>query len=401
MADNKWMGGWTGSGVALPAPASASFGNGGMGAFATARLDRPDRALRKIAIKQMSGQQLTANEIDRLARRQGVEARYEEAGNNNFGKMDSAYGKAGVPVMMRQRMGAEGSALGAMAARYGEEGVGDVQRLARERLLREEELGNLRLDEARFAQSHREEDYDWARALRERQRQNWDIADHKLADEESARSALMATAVGESQLAETPRSLLSAEYRNADGSVNRNSVLENGITEAARQGNFGAYSALNGELLRRQNAVRSAEADRRKAREGDLRAQKLEADLQKSRTQNNVEFVNAPDGSLLYKYGNSIGKLGNSSGAKNGFEEYSSKAVVVRDGGGKVAEVIQPYIQTVGKGGVVERKPNPRYIEFMNTHGNPPPAGGGNGTAGEPPKDAQTKRGSLIKRLGF
>lgn len=401
MAGNNWMGGWTGSGVALPAPASASFGNGSMGAFATARLDRPDRALRKIAIKQMTGQQLTANEIDRLARRQGVEARYEEAGNNNFGKMDSAYARAGVPVMMRQRLGAEGSTLGSMAARYGEDGVGDVQRLARERLLREEELGKLRLEDARFAQSHREEEYEWARALRERQRQNWNIADRKLAEDESARNALMATAVGESQLAETPRSLVSSEYRNADGSVNQNSVLERSIVEAARQGNFGAYLALNNELLRRQNAVRTAEAYRQKAREGDLRAQKLEVDLQKSRTPNEVEFVNAPDGSLLYQYGNSIGKLGNSTGAKNGFEEYSSKAVVVRDGGGKVVEVIQPYIQTVGKGGVVERKPNPRYIEFLNTHGNPPPADGGNGTAGEPPKDAQTKRGDLMKRLGL
>ena len=380
MAGNNWMGGWTGSGVALPASASASFGNGSMGAFATARLDRPDRALRKIAIKQMMGQQLTANEIDRLARRQGVEARYEEAGNNNFGKMDSAYARAGVPVMMRQRLGAEGSALGAMAARYGEDAVGDVQRLA---------------------QSHREEEYEWARALRERQRQNWNIADQKLADDESARNALMATAVGESQLAETPRSLVAVEYRNVDGSVNQNSVLERGVTEAARAGNFGAYSALNGELLRRQNAVRSAEADRRKAREGDLRVQKLETDLQKSRTSNEVEFVNAPDGSLLYKFGNTVGKLGNSTGAKNGFEEYSNKAVVVRDSGGKVIEVIQPYIQTVGKGGVVERKPNPRYIEFLNTHGNPPPADGGNGTAGEPPKDAQTKRGDLMKRLGL
>lgn len=401
MAGNKWMGGWTGSGVAVPAPSSASFGDGGMGAFATARLDRPDRALRKIAIKQMAGQQLNANEIDRLARRQGVEARYEEAGNSNFGKMDSAYGKAGVPVMMRQRLGAEGSALGSMAARYGEDGVEDVRRLARERLLREEELGSLRLDEARFARSHREEDYDWARALRERQRQNWDVTDRKLADEESARNALMAAAAGEAQLSGTPSALVAPEYRNADGSVNRNSALENGIAEAARRGDYGAYSALNGELLRRQNAVRSAEADRRKAREGDLRARKLEADLQKSRTPNEVDFVNAPDGSLLYKYGNTIGKLGNSTGAKNGFEEYSNKTVVVRDGSGKVVEVIQPYIQTYGKNGVAERKPNPRYIEFMNTHGNPPPAGGGNGTAGEPPKDAQTKSGDLVKRLGL
>lgn len=370
-------------------------------AFATARLDRPDRALRKIAIKQMMGQQLNANELDRLARRQGVEMRYEQFGNTNFGQMNSAYAAAGAPVMMRARLSSEGSALGRLAADFGGDNIGGVQQLNRERLLRERELGNLRLDDMRFAQSHREEDYDWARALRERQRQNWDIADHKLADEESARNALMAAASDEAQLSQTPSSLVAPEYRHADGSVNRNSALENGIAAAARRGDFGAYSALNGELLRRQNAARSAEADRRKAREGDLRLQKLEADLQKSRAPTELEFVNAPDGSLLYKYGNTVGRLGNSRKAAGGNDEYPSKTVVVRDSGGKVVEVIQPYIQTVGAGGVVERKPNPRYIEFINAHGNLPPADGGNGTAGQPPKDAQTKRGDLMKKLGF
>lgn len=370
-------------------------------AFATARLDRPDRALRKIAIKQMMGQQLNANELDRLARRQGVEMRYEQFGNTNFGKMDSAYEKAGAPVMMRARLSSEGSALGRLAADFGGDNIGGVQQLNRERLLRERELGNLRLDDMRFAQSHREEDYDWARALRERQRQNWDIADHKLADEESARNALMAAASDEAQLSQTPSSLVAPEYRHADGSVNRNSALENGIAAAARRGDFGAYSALNGELLRRQSAVRSAEADRRKAREGDLRLQKLEADLQKSKAPTELEFVNAPDGSLLYKYGNTIGKLGNSRKAAGGNDEYPSRTVVVRDAGGKIVEVIQPYIQTVGKDGVAERKPNPRYIEFINAHGNLPPADGGNGTALPPSKDAQTKRGDLMKKLGF
>ena len=291
--------------------------------------------------------------------------------------------------------------MGRLAADFGGDNIGGVQQLNRERLLRERELGNLRLDDMRFAQSHREEDYDWARALRERQRQNWDIADRKLADEESARNALMAAASDEAQLSQTPSSLVAPEYRHADGSVNRNSALENGVAAAARRGDFGAYSALNGELLRRQNAVRSAEADRRKAREGDLRLQKLEADLQKSKAPTELEFVNAPDGSLLYKYGNTIGKLGNSRKAAGGYDEYPSRTVVVRDSGGKIVEVIQPYIQTVGKDGSMERKPNPRYIDYINAHGNLPPADGGNGTAGQPPKDAQTKRGDLMKKLGF
>ena len=370
-------------------------------AFATARLDRPDRALRKIAIKQMMGQQLNANELDRLARRQGVEMRYEQFGNTNFGQMNSAYAAAGAPVMMRARLSSEGSALGRLAADFGGDNIGGVQQLNRERLLRERELGNLRLDDMRFAQSHREEDYDWARALRERQRQNWDLADHKLADEESARNALMAAASDEAQLSQTPSSLVAPEYRHADGSVNRNSALENGVAAAARRGDFGAYSALNGELLRRQSAVRSAEADRRKAREGDLRLQKLEADLQKSRTPAELEFVNAPDGSLLYKYGNTVGRLGNSRKAAGGNDEYPSKTVVVRDAGGKIVEVIQPYIQTAGKDGSMERKPNPRYIDYMNARGNLPPADGGNGTAGQLPKDARAERGVLMKKLGF
>lgn len=373
-------------------------------AFATARLDRPDRALRKIAIKQMMGQQLNANELDRLARRQGVEGRYEQFGNPNFSGgngMDSAYARAGAPFGIRSRLMSEGSTFGRLSAEYGDGNIGGVQQLARERLLRERELGNLAVDNARWNAARRQEDYDWAQELRERQRKNWETVDRKLADEESARNALMAAASGEAQLSQTPSSLVAPEYRHADGSVNRNSALENGVAAAARRGDFGAYSALNGELLRRQNAVRSAEADRRKAREGDLRLQKLEADLQKSRAPTELEFVNAPDGSLLYKYGNTIGKLGNSREAAGGYDEYPSRTVVVRDADGKIVEVIQPYIQTVGKDGVAERKPNPRYIEFINAHGNLPPEKGGNGTALPPSKDAQTKRGDLMKKLGF
>ena len=276
MAGNNWMGGWTGSGVALPAPASASFGNGGMGAFATARLDRPDRALRKIAIKQMTGQQLTANEIDRLARRQGVEARYEEAGNNNFGKMDSAYARAGAPVMMRQRLGAEGSTLGSMAARYGEDAVGDVQRLARERLLREEELGKLRLDAARFANGHMQEDYDWERAVRERNAAMSDLnldaarmrnadAIQKRAEIQRERDELMALHREENQLANAPSSLVALEYRNADGSINGNSVLRKRMDEAARSGNFPAYSALEGVNVSRLKGAAAAQKEQMKS----------------------------------------------------------------------------------------------------------------------------------------
>ena len=276
MAGNNWMGGWTGSGVALPAPASASFGNGSMGAFATARLDRPDRALRKIAIKQMTGQQLTANEIDRLARRQGVEARYEEAGNNNFGKMDSAYARAGVPVMIRQRLGAEGSTLGSMAARYGEDGVGDVQRLNHERLMRESELGNLRLDAARFANGHMQEDYDWERAVRERNAAmsdfNLDAARMRNADAiqkrdeiQRERDELMALRREENQLASTPSSLVAVDFRNADGSVNQNSVLRKRMDEAARSGNFPAYSALEGVNVSRLKGAAAAQKEQMKS----------------------------------------------------------------------------------------------------------------------------------------
>lgn len=376
--------------------------------FASARLDRPDQSLRRIAIKQMSGQALNASEIDRLARRQGVEARYEQFGNPSFSGssgggsgMDSAYARAGAPFGIRSRLMSEGSTLGRLGAEYGDGNIGGVQQLARERLLRERELGNLAVDNARWNAARRQEDYDWAQELRERQRKNWEAADRRLADEESGHNAIMGVVRDEQQIDNTPSSLLAPEYRNGDGSPNRNAVLENRINEAAVAGDYGAFSALNRELLSRQGAARSAEADGRKAREGDLRLQKLEADLQKSRAPAELEFVNAPDGSLLYKYGNTIEKLGNSRKAAGGYDEYPSRTVVVRDAGGKIVEVIQPYIQTVGKDGVAERKPNPRYIDYMNAHGNLPPADGGNGTAGQPPKDAQTKRGDLMKKLGF
>ena len=234
-------------------------------AFATARLDRPDRALRKIAIKQMMGQQLNANELDRLARRQGVEARYEQFGNTNFGQMNSAYAAAGAPVLMKARLSSEGSALGRLAADFGGDNIGGVQQLNRERLLREREFGNLRLDDMRFAQSHREEDYGWARALRERQRQNWDLADRKLADEESARNALMALHTEENQLASRPSSLVAPEYRNTDGSVNGNSVLRARMDEAARSGNFPAYSALVGVNVSRLKGAAAAQKEQMKS----------------------------------------------------------------------------------------------------------------------------------------
>ena len=256
-----------------------------MGAFATARLDRPDRALRKIAIKQMMGQQLTANEIDRLARRQGVEARYEEAGNNNFGKMDSAYARAGVPVMMRQRLGAEGSALGSMAARYGEDGVGDIQRLNRERLMRERELGNLRLDAARFEADHRQElwdrgtdaykrnavmsdlNLDAARFAAAHRQEDYDrkaqIADanlkaaemrnsefaRKISEAESGRNALMNVEREQMQIDAVPSSLLDRRY------LSPYAAVDAGISAALKNNDFGAYAAL----LERRNAMAQAD----------------------------------------------------------------------------------------------------------------------------------------------
>ena len=217
----------------------------------------------------MMGQQLTANEIDRLARRQGVEARYEEAGNNNFGKMDSAYARAGVPVMIRQRLGAEGSTLGSMAARYGEDGVGDVQRLNRERLMRESELGNLRLDDMRFNAAHRQELWDRGTDAYNRNAVmsdlNLDAARMRNADAIQKRDELMALHTEENQLANTPSSLVAPEYRNADGSINGNSVLRKRMDEAARSGNFPAYSALEGVNVSRLKGAAAAQKEQMKS----------------------------------------------------------------------------------------------------------------------------------------
>lgn len=120
-------------------------------AFSSARLDRPDRALRKIAIKQMAGQPLNNRELTRLASRQGVEMRYAENGNKNFGSIASAYEAAGAPLAIRNRLAAAGSALGRINAEYGENSLQGVQQLNRERLLRERELGNLSVERNKLA----------------------------------------------------------------------------------------------------------------------------------------------------------------------------------------------------------------------------------------------------------
>lgn len=245
-------------------------------AFATARLDRPDRALRKIAIKQMMGQQLNANELDRLARRQGVEMRYEQFGNTNFGKMDAAYEKAGAPVMMRARLSSEGSALGRLAADFGGDNIGGVQQLNRERLLRERELGNLRLDDMRFNAAHRRELWDRGTDAYNRNAAmadlNLDAARMRNADAmqkrdeiQRGRDELMALHTEENQFANTPSSLVVPEYRNTGGSVNGNSVLRARMDEAARSGNFPAYSALEGVNVSRLKGAAAAQKEQMKS----------------------------------------------------------------------------------------------------------------------------------------
>ena len=120
-------------------------------AFSSARLDRPDRALRKIAIKQMAGQPLNNRELTRLASRQGVEMRYAENGNKNFGSIASAYEAAGAPLAIRNRLATAGSALGRISAEYGENSLQGVQQLNRDRLLRERELGNIGVERNKLA----------------------------------------------------------------------------------------------------------------------------------------------------------------------------------------------------------------------------------------------------------
>lgn len=254
-------------------------------AFATARLDRPDRALRKIAIKQMMGQQLNANELDRLARRQGVEMRYEQFGNTNFGKMDAAYEKAGAPVMMRARLSSEGSALGRLAADFGGDNIGGVQQLNRERLLRERELGNLRLDDMRFNAAHRQElwdrgtdaynrnaamadlNLDAARFAAAHRKEDYDrrarIADanlsavemrnseltRKISEAESGRNALMDVDRVQAQADAVPSSLLDRRYSSPYAAVDA------GISAALKNNDFGAYAALR----ERRNAMSQAD----------------------------------------------------------------------------------------------------------------------------------------------
>lgn len=242
-------------------------------AFATARLDRPDRALRKIAIKQMSGQPLNANELDRLARRQGVEARYEQFGNTNFGQMNSAYAAAGAPVMMRARLSSEGSALGRLAADFGSDNIGGVQQLNRERLMRERELGNLRLDDMRFNAAHRQELWDRGTDTYNRNAAMADLsldaarfaASHRAEDyERNSRIAGANLSAVEMRNSELARKISEAESgRNALMNVDRAqaqspspyAAVDAGISAALKNNDFGAYAALR----ERRNAMSQAD----------------------------------------------------------------------------------------------------------------------------------------------
>lgn len=245
---------------------------GSYNTFASARLDRPDQSLRRIAIKQMSGQQLNASEIDRLARRQGVEGRYEQFGNPNFSSgsngMDSAYARAGAPFGIRSRLMSEGSTLGRLSAEYGGDNIGGVQQLARERLLRERELGNLAVDNARWNAARRQEDYDWAQELRERQRKNWETADRRLADEESGRNAIMEAERPQQQIDNTPSSLLDRRY-----SKSPYAGIDDRMNVALQNNDFGAYSALYARRNAMVENARKAQAEAVREQAAMTRAQ--------------------------------------------------------------------------------------------------------------------------------
>lgn len=309
-------------------------------AFATARLDRPDRALRKIAIKQMMGQQLNANELDRLARRQGVEARYEQFGNTNFGQMNSAYAAAGAPVMMRARLSSEGSALGRLAADFGGDNIGGVQQLNRERLMRERELGNLRLDDMRFNAAHRKELWDRGTDAYNRNAAMADLnldaarfaAAHRKEDyDRRARIADANLSAAEMRNSELTRKISEAESgRNALMDVDRvqaqasspYAAVDAGISAALKNNDFGAYAALRERRNAMSQADEKARAEALKMQNGrripkyeqvaesyDFYTRKIEAALANGR-QDEAAFYGRAREALVAQRGN-----GTSTGA--------------------------------------------------------------------------------------
>lgn len=315
-------------------------------AFATARLDRPDRALRKIAIKQMMGQQLNANELDRLARRQGVEARYEQFGNTNFGQMNSAYAAAGAPVFMRSRLSSEGSALGRLAADFGGDNIGGVQQLNRERLLRERELGTLRLGAAqfdadhrrelwdrgtedykrnaamadlklgaaRFAADHMQEDYDLRARIANAnlgaaEMRNSELA-RKIFEAESGRNALMNVDRAQMQIDAVPSSRLDRRYFSPFAAVDA------GISAALKNNDFGAYAALREQRNAMEQGYEKARSEALKMQNGrkipkyeqvaesyDFYTRKIEAALANGR-QDEAEFYARAREALVAQRGN-------------------------------------------------------------------------------------------------
>lgn len=286
-------------------------------AFSSARLDRPDRALRKIAIKQMAGQPLNNRELTRLASRQGVEMRYAENGNKNFGSIASAYEAAGAPLAIRNRLAAAGSALGRISAEYGENSLQGVQQLNRDRLLRERDAENLNLNRLRFDAEHRQERFAMDKALSERR---LNAFARQQDDETSARNALMKAALDERRLLNAPEYL-------RDPSA-KNDSFERGIDDALKNGDYGAYSALNSALLQREKQASQDNMD-------DLRSQELQTRLLKAQQDlkpRKLEFSKAPNGEFVYTFGNQVGKLSNGNKSKTrDLEAYPSQKVVIRD----------------------------------------------------------------------
>ena len=261
-----------------------------MSTLGTQSFSRPDLGLRVAALKMQTGQRLSSSELKRVAQRQWVDqermrrAQIDNANSfdawrnknpglprpgeygidatrlsnsisraNNSNVADASFASLfgeNSPMAAMTASRAQASTEGNMRARFGTEDFGQAYN-------RRKAAADLESD--RLANLNAKSNLEHNRQLRPLQIReaearansaniNASRLEQSVADERSGRNALMDVRREEDEISSTPFYLRSNETRNAN-------PLENGISDAAERGDWGAYDALTKERALRESKI--------------------------------------------------------------------------------------------------------------------------------------------------
>lgn len=261
-----------------------------MSTLGTQSFSRPDLGLRVAALKMQTGQRLSSSELKRVAQRQWVDqermrrAQIDNANSfdawrnknpglprpgeygidatrlsnsisraNNSNVADASFTSLfGVnsPMAAMTASRAQASTEGNMRARFGTEDFGQAYNrskaaadLESDRLANLNAISNLEHNRQLRPLQIRE-----AEARANSANINASRLKQSVADEQSGRNALMNVRREEDEIGSTPFYLRSNETRNAN-------PLEDGISDAAERGDWGAYDALTKERALRESKI--------------------------------------------------------------------------------------------------------------------------------------------------